>query len=192
MLFSNQPLNPQELSALRRRIGTTEDSLASSPMPTDIGSGLQRLGSAVGLAAMRARYNSQFPDAPQMPGGGYAPQAKPPIQNFLETVSGNRMPWQFPAAPAGVKPPLDSTGWNLPMTSPRQGDRQQPPISNMPSTAPSPMMGSVFGSGNAPAPISPTNSITGNVLASTGATLPPSSPGGFFGLFKQQAPSGLW
>jgi hypothetical protein len=164
MMFSNKPMNTQQLEALRRRIGTTEDSLAASPMPTDIGSGLQRLGSAVGLAAMRARYNSQFPDGPPMPSGGYAPQAKPPIQSILETVSGNRMPWQFPAAPsvpgatASVNPPSDSTGWNLPMTSPRQGDRQQPPVATVASAPASVMQpnspiasmqpGGLFGLGN--------------------------------------------
>jgi len=190
MLFSNQPMNPQELAALRRRVSGTEDALAYSPMPTNIGSGLQRLGTAVGLAAMRARYNSQYPDGPQMPSGGYAPQAKPPIQSILETVSGNRMPWQFPAAPS--QPGVASNIAAPVTTSLRQGDRQLPPIAPTPSVTPAPMMGSVFGSGNTPAPTPPASSMTGNVLASTGATLPPSNPGGFFGLFKPQSASGLW
>ncbi|MBN9245181.1 MAG: hypothetical protein J0I98_20585 [Mesorhizobium sp.] len=131
----------------------------------------------------------QFPPAPVL-NGGYGSPSKPPIQNILETVSGNRMPWQFPAAPS--QPGIASNVAAPVMTSPRQGDRQLPSISPTPSAASAPMMGSVFGAENTSIPSSPTSSMTGNVLASTGAVLPPSNPGGFFGLFKPQSASGLW
>jgi len=171
MMFSNQPMNPQELAVLHRRMGIAEDTL-SGPMPTDIGSGLQRLGTAMGLAAMRARYNSQFPAAPAAPGGSSAPKAMSPFQRIAEALSGDTMPWQFPAAPSLPGAPAgaaarDTTGWNLPATSLRQGDRQQPPIPVAPPPEPA--------------------SVTSTLPFSTQNT-----SGGMFGFFKPPAPSGLW
>lgn len=101
MMFSNQPLTPQQLALLRRRMDSAQTELTYGGMPTDIGSGLQRLGTAIGYAAMKHRYNSQFPDAPPPPPGAMPQQQnKPPIQGIVEALSGNRMPWQFPAAPS--------------------------------------------------------------------------------------------
>lgn len=181
MMFSNQPMTPQQLAMLRQRIGASEDALAG-PMPTNFGSGLQQLGSAIGLAAMRARYNSQFPDAPVAQGGAAQQQPASPFQRVAEALSGNRMPWQFPdaptaaGAPASAAPAFDSTGWNLPMTSPRQGDRQQPPV--------------------VPATPAPTPTVQPNIPVASQPTIPVASnkSGGIFGMgdILKVNTGGLW
>lgn len=166
-----QPMTPHQLEALRQRMGIAQNTL-SGPLPTDIGSGLQRMGTAVGLAAMRSRYNSQFPSAPVAAGGMPAP-AQPPIQGFLENISGNQMPWQFPTAPTapGASPVADTTGWGSPMTSLRQGDQQQPAAPSMPM-------------------------VQGKPGPSGTGLVPETGGGGVFGLlsnvFQPKTPAGLW
>lgn len=107
MMSSNQPLTPQQLALLHRRMDSAQSEMTYGGMPTDVGSGLQRLGTAIGYAAMKHRYNSQFPDAP---GGMPQQQNKPPIQGIVEALSGNRMPWQFPDAPVTPSTPTATPG----------------------------------------------------------------------------------
>lgn len=99
MMFDpRRPMTLQEAQALSQRVDRSRQQIASNPMPTTLQDGMTQLGASVGNVIAQQRLRSQFPNGvPGMP----APQP-PPIQRFAETISGNKMPWQFPQAPGAL------------------------------------------------------------------------------------------
>lgn len=98
MNFQNQqPMTPDQITKLRSQIAARQMGMSYGNYTPTIGGGLQALGDGIALRVMRNRLNSQFPPAP----GGGAQQApsNPVFRNIVEGITGNRAPWQFPAAP---------------------------------------------------------------------------------------------
>jgi|GEM_PF-6147274 len=124
MIFGPQrPMTLSEAQALDRRMADTRQLLYGGSMPSNVGEGLQRLGTGIGYAIQQQRLRSQFPNG--VPGTNV--QSQPPIKRFAEFVSGNQMPWQFPQAPGGSSAaqgtsfPKPGGLFGLALTMPKRG-----------------------------------------------------------------------
>lgn len=108
MFFQNQqhPMSPEQISRLRSQIDAKQLGMSYGNYAPNIGGGFHALADGIALRTMRNRLGSQFPNAPG--GGSQQPPSNQLRQKIVEGITGNRAPWQFPAAPPASQQPTAS------------------------------------------------------------------------------------
>lgn len=170
------PMTPDEVMRMRSRAQAARSAITDPNMPTDLQSGMTRLGQGIAFALMQSRLANQ-------PGGAIQPPTSP-IQRMAESISGNTMPWQFPAAPS--MPAQASNMASQPSVGSPVTPTTAPPPSQAPSTARHSTM-AMGGQQSAPA-------FHAGTSIPVSSTPPSSGPGfgsGFFDFLKPKI-GGLW